>query len=111
MESHIKRAKQLTTLLDSKFNFLGIKFGLDPLLNFVPGTGNVVGVLTSFYLIWIAAKLNLPGNIFVRMLANVVLDFLFGSVPIAGVVFDAFYKANIRNLKLIEEHYYHQKVV
>jgi hypothetical protein len=110
MESHIKRASQLTTLLDSKFNFLGVKFGLDPLLNFIPGMGNVIGVLTSFYLIWIAIKINLPKNVFVRMVANVILDFLFGSVPVAGVVFDAFYKANIRNLKLVEDYYYHQKV-
>ena len=38
------------------------------------------------------------------MVRNVAIDTAIGSVPIAGDIFDAFFKSNIRNLEILENH-------
>ncbi len=105
MQSHINNAKKLTKLLDTKFQILGFKFGIDPLLDLVPNLGNIVGTFISFYLLWIAFQLKLPRKAYIHLMGNIAIDFLLGSVPIAGVIFDAFYKSNVRNLNLIEKYF------
>lgn len=101
---HLTFAKTLASLLDNKFKFLGVRFGLDPILNIIPGLGDLLGVLLSLYFIFIAIKLNLPGNLIAKMWWNIFVDFLFGLIPVVGVIGDIFYKANIRNLKILEDY-------
>jgi len=103
MERYLRIATVWAKLLDSKFRIGPIKFGLDALLDLIPGLSDVVGVLLSLYLIWIAYKLKLPGKKIVRMLVNIGFDFLIGMVPVLGAIGDLFYKANLMNLKILKE--------
>lgn len=101
MKSHLRFAHGLTKLMDTKFNFFGIRFGIDPLLDFWPGFGSVVGAVISCYLFWIAYKLKVPSKIYWRMGWHIFLDFILGELPLIGVLFDLFYRANEKNLKLL----------
>lgn len=89
--------------MDTEFKLFGIRFGIDPLFDFVPALGSFIGALTSFYLFWIAYKIDVPSRIYFFMVLNILADFLLGSIPVVGIIFDAFYKSNVRNLKLIEK--------
>lgn len=88
--------------MDNKFQLFGVKFGVDPILDIIPGFGNIFGVILSSYLFWIAYHLNVPKSVYAKMAKNIGLDFLLGAVPFAGVVFDLLYKANVKNLALLE---------
>ncbi|MCX6791502.1 MAG: DUF4112 domain-containing protein [Candidatus Gottesmanbacteria bacterium] len=101
MKSHFQFAQRLVRLMDTKFNFFGIRFGIDPLLDFWPGFGSLIGAGISSYLFWIAYRLKVPSRIYFRMGWNIFLDFILGEVPLLGAVFDVFYKANVRNLALL----------
>lgn len=79
-----------------------IQVGLDPLLGLVPGLGDAAGAAVAGYLIVLAARLDAPSEIIVRMLSNVALDTAAGSVPVAGDVFDIGWRSNSRNLALLE---------
>ena len=96
-----------TDLLDSKFAIPGtnIRFGADFLLGLVPGVGDTISLGFSGMLITTMAKHGASSELVVRMLLNVLLDTTIGSIPILGSVFDLFYKANQRNLRLMQEHH------
>lgn len=91
--------------MDLRFNVLGIRFGIDPLLNVIPGMGNVVAAATSLYLLWIAYQLKAPSAIYMKMLWNIAVDYIFGVVPVIGIVFDVFYRANVKNFVLVEKYF------
>ena len=102
MTAHMQFVRKLVTVLDTKFTFFGIRFGIDPLFDFIPGAGNIIAAVTSCYLFWIARELRVPNVVYMRMLGNIVVDFLVGVVPVIGIVFDVLYKSNVRNLILLE---------
>ena len=101
-----QRLDKLATALDSAFviPLTGIRFGADALLGLVPVLGDLVGMGLSGYLILEARRLGAPPSMLTRMAGNVALDTIAGSVPIAGSVFDVFYKANKRNMAILREH-------
>ena len=101
-----ERLDKLATAHDSAFviPLTGIRFGADALLGLVPVLGDLVGMGLSGYLILEARRLGAPPSMLTRMAANVALDTVVGSVPIAGSVFDVFYKANKRNMAILREH-------
>jgi len=101
MKSHIRFAEWLMHLMDSKFNVLGIKFGIDPFLDFIPWLGSAIGAFVSCYLFWIAYKLHVPKHIYWKMGWHIFLDFILGELPIVGFFFDLWYKSNDINLKLL----------
>lgn len=101
MKSHILFARRLVELLDTKFNLLGIKFGIDPFLDLFPIFGNLLGVAISCYVFWIAYQLKVPQQIYWRMAWHIAADFVLGAIPFAGFVFDLFYRANSKNLALL----------
>lgn len=100
--THLKSAKRITKLLDSQFNILGYKFGLEPLIGLVPGLGDIITVVLSLYLVFIGFQMHLPRKEIVRMLFNIGLDFLIGTIPVVGDISDFFYKANERNMRILE---------
>jgi hypothetical protein len=102
----LARARALTRLLDSAVRVPGtsMRFGLDPVLGIVPGLGDVAGAALSGYVVLLASRLGAPGTVVVRMLGNVVIDTVGGMVPVLGDLFDAGWKANTRNLTLLERH-------
>lgn len=81
---------------------LGI--GLDPLIGLVPVVGDWVGAGLSGYIIVRAAALGVSAATLVRMIGNLGADLLVGSVPVLGDIFDFGFKANRRNLALLERH-------
>lgn len=101
--SHVFYARRLVTLMDMKFSILGFKFGIDPLLDIIPGFGDVLGTLVSCYLFWIAYRLRVPGWVYIRMSWNVAVDYVLGLIPFISVVLDALYRSNLKNYKLIEK--------
>lgn len=98
---------QMTHLLDTKFRIPGtnLRFGADFILGLVPGAGDLLSMGVSGVLISTMAREGASGRLVARMLLNVALDTIVGSVPVLGNFFDLFYKANRRNLLLMREHY------
>ena len=88
--------------MDSQFEIAGVKFGWDSIVGLVPVAGDVVSALVGVYPILIAKKHNLSKVTRLRMAANFAMDLAFGAVPLAGDVFDVAFKANMKNLALLE---------
>lgn len=106
-EAALRRARAVATLLDESIRIPGTKYhiGVDPLLSALPSpAGDVVGAGLSMYIVLEAANLGVPYTTIVRMIANVGIDTAIGAVPIVGALFDAVWKANSRNVSLIERH-------
>jgi hypothetical protein len=98
--------RRWATLLDNAFRIPGTRFsvGLDPLLGLIPGIGDLTTPIFSTLLLLHAFKVGVPKIVQARMLLNVALDALLGWVPLAGDLFDFGWKANARNLRLVELH-------
>jgi hypothetical protein len=98
------RLSRLAWLLDSSIPVPGTRFtiGLDALIGLFPVFGDVLGVLLSSYTLREAARLGVPKSTLFRMALNVGMEGLAGMIPIVGDVFDAAWKANQRNLRLLD---------
>ncbi|MCU0551984.1 MAG: DUF4112 domain-containing protein [Leptolyngbya sp. Prado105] len=105
-ESTIARLRSLTHLLDNALPIPGTKFriGIDPIIGLFPGGGDVAMSLLSVYIVVEAAGLGLPRASLARMMWNLILDALLGIMPMAGDFVDLAWKANSKNLALIEAH-------
>jgi hypothetical protein len=102
----LQRVRRLTRVLDTavRIPIVGVRFGLDALLGLVPGAGDAVSAVLSGYPVLIAARHRLPAAVIVRMLGNIALDAIAGSLPVLGDLFDIGFKANVRNQRLIERY-------
>jgi len=100
-----ERLDRLATLLDNSIRIPGtrIRVGLDGLIGLVPGIGDSLMLLISLYVVLRARMLGAPLSIILQMLVNVALDFVVGSVPVLGDIFDIAFKANIRNVDLLRD--------
>ena len=103
-EAAYERLRNLSTLLDDSIPVPGTDYriGLDPILGLLPGVGDLPATGVSAYIVLEAARLGAPRETIVRMLFNLVLDATLGSIPVIGDVFDAAWKANVRNVALLE---------
>jgi len=106
LDEKLVRLRQLSKNLDESFTIPGtrIKFGMDALLGLVPGGGDLVSGIFSLYMLRAAMKMNLPKRAIFSMLANIILDTTVGVIPVAGDIFDVFWKSNKRNMNIIEKH-------
>jgi Domain of unknown function (DUF4112) len=102
-ESRRARLNRLAWLLDSSIRVPGTDFrvGLDALLGLLPGGGDVAGVLLSSYIVLEAARMGAPGRTLFLMVLNVAVEALVGAIPLVGDLFDAAWKANQRNVSLL----------
>jgi hypothetical protein len=93
--------------MDAQFRIPGtsIRFGFDGIIGLIPGVGDFVSFLISAYIVSLAAKKGASGFVVARMVLNIVIDALVGAIPILGDIFDVAFKANQRNMQLLEEHY------
>ena len=103
------RLARIAWLLDSSIPLPGTRFsiGLDAIIGLVPGFGDLVGVLLSSYIVREAAQLGAPRSVLLRMAWNVAVEGVVGMVPLFGDVFDAAWKANQRNYRLLESYLDH----
>jgi hypothetical protein len=93
----------LASLLDSAIPLPGgYRIGLHRLIGLVPGLGDVVAALRSSYIVVEAARLRVPASVMLRMGLNVALELIIGAVPVAGDVFEFAFRANERNVCLLE---------
>ena len=102
-----RRLGRIAWLLDSAIRVPGTRFriGLDPILGIIPGFGDVLGVLMSSYIVREAAAAGAPKSVLLRMAWNVAVEGIVGMIPFAGDIFDAAWKANQRNVALLEAHF------
>jgi len=103
----LKSVELIAWLMDSRFKIPGtrFRFGLDPLIGLIPGLGDFTGFLISGYMMLICARNGASGFVLARMTFNIFIDALIGAIPLIGDLFDFAYKANDRNLKLMQQHY------
>ncbi len=102
----LNRIRRFSRLMDTAIGIPGTKFriGLDPIIGLLPGAGDLLTTGFSVYILVMAARFRLPTSLLRGMILNVALEAVLGSVPVLGDVFDAFFKANIRNLAVLEQH-------
>jgi Domain of unknown function (DUF4112) len=108
-DSHLQtlqHLRQLSRVLDSAIGIPGtrFRFGLDPILGLIPGGGDTVGALLSVYIVFRAAQMGVSTESLGKMVTNILVESLLGTVPLVGDVFDMGWKANIRNVELLEAH-------
>ena len=100
----LERLRLVTQLFDQAFTIPGTKwrFGLDALFGLVPGLGDIAGGIVAVYALRVARSLRAPTEIQLHMLSNIALDALVGMIPLLGDLFDFAFKAQTRNLVLLE---------
>jgi hypothetical protein len=103
LDADLARARWLANLLDAQFNFMGVSFGLDAIVGLIPVVGDAVTSIAALYPVHLAKKHNLGKTVQMRMAFNVLMDFAAGAVPVVGDLVDVAYKANLKNLKLLEK--------
>jgi hypothetical protein len=101
-----KKLERLAWYLDSSIRVPGFKarFGLDGLIGLIPGVGDTIGALISSVVISEAARMGAPKVLLLKMAFNVALDALAGTVPVLGDLFDFVWKANQRNVHLLNSY-------
>jgi hypothetical protein len=98
--------RALARVQDELFRVPGtrIRFGLDALAGLVPGLGDAVTGSVAAYSLFAATRMGAPPSVIARMAGNIALDLLLGTVPLLGDLFDVGWKANTRNVRLLERH-------
>ncbi len=102
--------RKWAVLLDSAFQVPGtqMRFGIDPIIGLLPGAGDLITGFFSVMILLHSIRLRVPKVVIARMVFNSGLDLLVGVVPLLGDLFDAGFKANLRNLRLLERHAYRE---
>ncbi|ESA37838.1 hypothetical protein N836_35030 [Leptolyngbya sp. Heron Island J] len=102
----LQRLRGLSRVLDNAIAIPGIGYrvGLDPLIGLLPGGGDLVAGIISIYVVAEAARLGVPAATLGRMGFNILTEVVIGTVPMVGDLFDVVWKANARNVALLERH-------
>ena len=109
-EQRLELLRRVARMLDSALPVPGtsFRFGLDPILGLIPGLGDLVSPLFTLGMLFQARDLGVPRVVQLRMIFNVAIDVLTGFVPLIGDLFDFAWKANNRNMALLERHAYEE---
>lgn len=96
----------LTQIMDTQFTLPGtkIRFGLDPILSLIPGVGNALTTGASISIFGLILVKGVPFKIALQMMGNIVIDTILSSIPLIGTIADIGFKANTKNLKLLQKH-------
>ncbi len=108
LTGQLKWVERIASVMDDKFRFPGtnFRFGLDPVLNFIPIAGDFSGFIVAAALLYVIAKNGgVSRKVLVLMAVNICVDGLLGAIPLIGQISDFYFKANTRNIKLLKEHY------
>jgi hypothetical protein len=103
---NLEGLRRWANLLDNAFRIPGtrIRFGLDAIIGLVPGVGDLSAPVFAAVILVTGFKLRLPAIVQARMVLNAAIDMLLGLVPFLGDLADIAWKANLRNLALLERH-------
>jgi hypothetical protein len=82
-----------------------LSLGADSVLGLIPGIGDFAAMGISLVIVNEARRLGVPKERLVKMLFNVGVDTVAGTVPLLGDVFDVYFKSNRRNLQLVLDHF------
>ena len=98
------KAQKLANLLDTaiKLPFIPIKIGLDSIVGLIPGAGDALMLFVSLRIVWLGKSLGMPSALVAQMVKNSAIDFGLGFIPFVGDIIDVFYKANQKNVRVIE---------
>lgn len=109
--SSLKWARRYARVLDSNFTIPGTNFtfGLDPIIGLMPGLGDAVALGFQFLLLIALLQNGSSGELRAKLILNVLVDSAIGSIPVIGQIWDFFYKANERNLRLTEQYLFEGK--
>jgi hypothetical protein len=106
-DRQLERELELLALwMDGVFRIpgVGIRFGLDSLIGLLPGVGDALTSIVSLYILSAASRFGIPRVTLARMAMNIAIDWMIGSVPLLGDVFDVYWKSNQRNVALLRRH-------
>ena len=103
----LRRLQGLARLMDTAIRIpgTGIRFGADSVFGLVPVIGDAGGALVGLYIVNEARRMGIPANKLVQMFGNIAVDSVVGSVPVAGDLFDLFFKSHRRNLDIMLDHF------
>ena len=103
-EQRLARLDALSKLLDIAFIVPGtnIRYGIDGLIGLIPVVGDIITTAISLWVVREARALGAPWHLTTRMLGNVALDGVVGLVPLAGDAFDVMFRANVRNVRMLQ---------
>jgi hypothetical protein len=103
--TRLERLRRLAWLLDNSIPLPGgFRIGLDAVIGLVPGIGDAIGALLSVFILNEARMLGAPRSVLLRMSGNILIETIVGAIPLAGDLFDAGFKANARNIALLERY-------
>lgn len=104
--AELAQLRRLAHLMDEAFELpiLGVRVGLDSILGLIPGIGDVAGAVAGGWIVLSAVRFGASASVVARMLLNLGGDALVGAVPLLGDIFDVAFKANRRNIRLLELH-------
>jgi hypothetical protein len=102
-DAALQRLQTVANVLDSAFVIPGTKqrVGIDAVIGLIPGVGDILTTLLSSYIIWEARNLGVSRFALTRMLANLGVHAAVGSMPLVGDLFDAFFRVNQRNMRIL----------
>jgi len=104
-EEKLLRLKLLSERLDELTKIPGTnqKVGIDAIIGVIPILGDFIGAVFSTYIMYSGIKMGVSSKVLTKMAANIAIEFIIGWIPIIGDVFDILWKANKRNVELIED--------
>ncbi len=106
LSPRLQRIRRFSYLLDQSIRLPGgYRIGIDPIVGLLPGVGDTVAAAFSIYIVYEAARMGIPKRTLLKMSRNVLIETIVGEFPVLGDIFDAVFKANIRNARLVEESY------
>jgi hypothetical protein len=104
-EEKLLRLKLLGNRLDEIITIPGTKYkiGVDPIIGIFPVIGDLLGSIISIYIIYSGSKMGVSSQVIAKMSINLGIDFIVGLIPVFGDIFDMGWKANKKNIELIEK--------
>jgi hypothetical protein len=105
-QQRLRRLRRLVRVMDQAIRIPGTRWtvGLDGLAGLAPVVGDVLTTGAAIYLVDQARRMGVSRPMLFRMYANVAIDFAVGSFPVIGDLFDVAWKANVKNLAMLERH-------
>lgn len=98
------KAQKMANLLDTAVTLpiIPIRVGLDSLIGLIPGAGDAIMLFVSLRIVWLGKSMGMPKALVAQMVKNSAIDFALGFIPLIGDIADIFYKANQKNVRIME---------